>query len=144
MDPRRQRYYRGLFLAAAIYDVVLGIIFTFFYKAAFDLLDVTAPGGGYVPLIGTFLFTIGVAYYLIYRGDLHRNRDLIAVGTLYKLAYSSVAFVFWAMGDIPHVSFAALFGIVDLVFLVLMAECLVFLSRRETAARAEPQPGPAG
>lgn len=62
MKPARERYYRGLFLVATVYDVALGIIFTFFYKAAFDLLDIRdqLPEGGYVPLIGAFLFVIGV------------------------------------------------------------------------------------
>jgi hypothetical protein len=73
-----------------------------------------------------------VAYYLIYRGDLHRNSDLIVVGILYKLAYSSIALLFWVRGEIPHVLFGLLFGVADLVFLVLMVECLRYL-------RAHPQ-----
>ena len=134
MDPSRQTFYRGLFLVAAIYDSVLGIVFTFFGGWAFDLLGIRdkMPGGGYIPLLGAFLFVIGVGYFLIYRGDLDRNWDLIAVGTLYKFAYASIAFVFWAIGEIPHVLFAALFGVADGVLLVLMVECLVYL-------RAHPQ-----
>lgn len=136
MTPSREKYYRALFLAAAIYDLVLGIVFTFFYKGVFDLMDISEklPGSAYVPLIGSFLFVIGVGYFLIYRGDLRRNRDLIVVGTLYKMAYATIAFVFWGIGDVPHVIFAALFGIVDVVFLVLMLECLVHLSMNERAA----------
>lgn len=134
MDPSRERYYRALFLIAAIYDIGLGIAFTFFHVPVFDMLGLTPPGGGYIPLLGSFLFVIGIAYYLIWRGDLRRNRDMILVGTLYKLAYASVAFVYWALGDLPHVLFAAVFGIADLIFFVLMLECWVFLGRR----RVEP------
>lgn len=136
MTPSRERYYRALFLAAAIYDIVLGIVFTFFYRRAFDLLDMSdkLPGSAYVPLIGSFLFVIGVGYFLIYRGDLRRNRDLIVVGTLYKMAYATIALVFWCIGDVPHVIFAALFGTVDAVLFVLMLECLVHLSKNERAA----------
>ncbi len=134
MDPSRERYYKALFLIAAIYDIVLGIAFTFFHVPVFDMLGLTPPGSGYIPLLGSFLFVIGIAYYLIWRGDLHQNRDMILVGTLYKLAYASVAFVFWALGDLPHVLFAAVFGIADLIFFVLMLECWVFLGRR----RVEP------
>lgn len=141
MDASRQTFYRSLFLVAAIYDVVLGIVFTFFGGWAFDLLGIREkmPGGAYVPLLGAFLFVIGVAYYLIYRGDLHRNWDLIVVGTLYKFAYSSIAFVFWATGEIPHVLFAALFGIADAIFLVLMVECLVYLRAHPQAAGTSPR-----
>ncbi len=131
MDPARERYYRALFLVATVYDGALGVIFTFFYKPAFDLLDIRdqLPDGGYVPLLGAFLFVIGVAYFLIYRGDLRRNRDLIAVGVLYKFAYSLIAFVFWAIGEVPHVIFPAVFGIADAVFFVLMLECFLYLRR---------------
>ncbi len=138
MDPSRQRYYRGLFLVAAIYDLVLGIVFTFFYGPAFEMLDVTPPEGGYIPLLGSFLFVIGVAYYLIWRGDLHRNRDMILVGTLYKLAYAAIALIFWAMGDVPHVAFAAVFGLADLVFFFLMLECWVYLGRKPAPGATPP------
>lgn len=136
MDPARERRYRALFLVATIYDVVLGIVFTFFYTWAFDLLGIReqVPEGGYIPLIGAFLTVIGIAYYLIYRGDLQRNRDLVAVGTLYKLAYASIAFFFWAIGEVPHILFAALFGVADAVFFVLMLECYLYLRRTASAA----------
>ena len=75
------------------------------------------PGSGYVPLIGAFLFVIGIAYFLIYRGDLVRNVDLIAVGTLYKLAYFSVALWYLIGGVYPHIVFFVVFGLADLVSL---------------------------
>lgn len=131
MSPARTHSYRALFLVAAVYDIVLGIVFTFFAGPVFDMLGIRdkMPEGGYLPLIGAFLFVIGIAYALIYRGDFWRNRDLIMVGTLYKLAYMSIAFTFWAMGEVPHILFGALFGVVDAVFFVLMAECWIYLHR---------------
>lgn len=137
MTPSRERWYRRLFLAATVYDVVLGIVFLFFAGWAFDLLEIRdeMPEGGYVHLIGAFLLVIGIAYWLIYRGDLIVNRDLIAVGTLYKLAYSGVGFWVWAFGEVPHVAFVAVFGVADVVFFVLMLECWLVV-RREAASRA--------
>lgn len=130
MDSSRERYYRGLFLVAAIYDLTLGIVFTLFHQPAFEILDVVPPEGGYIPLLGSFLFVIGVAYYLIWRGDLTRNRDMILVGTLYKLAYASIALLFWAVGEIPHVAFGAVFGLIDVAFFVLMLECWLYLGKQ--------------
>ena len=136
MTPSRERWYRRLFLTATIFDVVLGVVFLFFAGWAFDLLEIRdeLPEGGYVPLIGAFLLVIGIAYWLIYRGDLVENRDLIAIGTLYKLAYSGVGFWVWAFGEVPHVAFVAVFGIADVVFFVLMLECWLIV-RREAATR---------
>ena len=98
MTLKREPFYRKLFLVAAIYDIVLGIVFTFFYKAAFAVLGIAhklPDFGGYVSLIGAFLLVIGIAYWLIYQGDLIQNRDLILVGALYKLAYSAIAFFYY-------------------------------------------------
>jgi hypothetical protein len=126
MKPAREKYYRGIFFVAAFYDILLGIIFTFCPKPAFSALgigDKLPAFGGYVTLLGAFVLVIGVAYVLVARGDLRRNADLIFIGTLYKLAYSATAFYYWAAGSLPHVVFAALFGVADAIFFVLMAEC---------------------
>ena len=133
MKPAQEKYYRSLFAVAAVYDVLLGITFTFFPVRAFDALGIREklPAfGGYLTLLGVFVFVIGVAYCLIARGDLQRNRDLILVGTLYKLAYAATAFYYWLQGSLPHVAFGALFGVADAVFFVLMAECWLCLARR--------------
>jgi hypothetical protein len=132
MNLQREKYYRLLFLVSAIYDIVLGIIFTFFSSWAFALLGIKEKMpdfSGYLSLIGAFLLVIGIAYFLIYRGNLEKNRDLITVGVLYKLAYCTIAFAYLAMGSIPHHIFVSLFGIADLIFFVLMLECRLHLKK---------------
>lgn len=128
-------YYRCLFSVAAIYDVLLGISFTIFPTAVFRVLSISEKQpafGGYITLLGAFVLVIGIAYFLIAVGDLHRNADLILVGTLYKLGYAATAFYYLAAGGLPHIAFAAVFGVADAVFCLLMAECYLFL-RRKTA-----------
>ena len=130
MSTRREKYYKRIFLAAGIYDTALGIVFTFFHQYPFRWLRIELPNSAaYITLIGVFLFVIGIAYFFIYFGELRRNRDLIVVGTLYKAAYSGVAFYYLAVGDIPHILFALAFGVIDIVFLVLFVECLAYLRR---------------
>ena len=132
MNPAKEKYYRGLFYLAALYDVVLGITFTFFPARAFAALGISdkLPAfGGYLTLLGAFVLVIGAAYFLIARSDLRRNADLILIGTLYKLAYAGTAFYYWSQGSLPHVAFAALFGVADTVFFILMAECYWFLQK---------------
>jgi hypothetical protein len=132
MSRGREKYYKTIFLVAAVYDIVLGIIFTFFYKFAFEVLGIVyeLPNyGAYLSLIGSFLFVIGVAYLLIFLGDLQRNLHLIIVGTLYKLAYSSVAIFYLIIGEYPHIIFISLFGALDMIFFILMLECALFIRR---------------
>src|ERR1017187_817310 len=132
MKPAREKYYRSLFMIAAFYDLGLGLTFTFFpvrVFAALGISDRLPAFGGYLTLLGAFVLVIGIAYALIARGDLLRNADLILIGTLYKLAYAGTAFYYWWAGGLPHIAFAALFGLADTVFFVLMAECYLFLKR---------------
>jgi len=132
MNPAKEKYYRGLFVTAAAYDVLLGIIFTFLPRRAFEMLGIAnqLPAfGGYVTLLGAFVLVTGVAYYLIARSDLRRNLDLVLVGTLYKLAYCTIAIYYWFVGELPHLIFGALFGVADLIFFILMAECYTSLRK---------------
>jgi hypothetical protein len=132
MNKSRIKYYKNLFLIASVYDILLGIVFTLFYRSAFAFLKIsdTLPKfGGYLSLIGAFLFVIGIAYYLIYRGDLIKNKDLIFVGLLYKLAYCAIAFFYFAIGQVPHILFVSLFGVIDFIMFLLMTECYIFLSK---------------
>lgn len=138
MTHPRERYYKGLFAVAAVYDTVLGIIFLFFGRWAFDALDIEDkyPEGGFLPLIGAFVLVLGIAYYLIWRGDLWQNRDLVAVGAIYKLAYTSVGIYIAIADEVPHALFLWGFGVADAVFFVLMLECLLYLYRNQPAAEA--------
>lgn len=137
MSPDRERWYRILFWVAAIYDLTLGVVFLFLYRPAFSALgieDALPEHISFLSLIAAFLFVIGVAYVFIARGDLVRNRDLIAVGALYKLAYFSVALWYLVGGVYPHIVFFVVFGLADLAFLIAMVECWWYVGDIEEAA----------
>lgn len=141
MPAARERWYRIVFWTAAVYDLTLGVLFLFFYRPVFEFLEIedTLPEyTSFVSLIAAFLFVIGVAYVLIARGDLLRNRDLIAVGALYKLAYFSVALWYLIGGVYPHIVFFVVFGVADLLFLVAMAECWWYLGTLERPGAVPP------
>lgn len=135
MTHSRKTYYKYIFLAATVYDVVLGVVFTFFYRFAFKLLGIEdrLPNySAYLSLIGAFLLVIGIAYLLIFLGDLRRNRDLILIGALFKLAYFSVTLAYLIIGHYPHIIFFLLFGLIDLVFFVTMMECYLHIRNVES------------
>lgn len=143
MSAVRDRFYRWLFGTAAVYDLVLGVVFLFFGRWAFDVLDIKEkyPEGGFIQLIGGFVLVLGFAYALIWRGDLHRNRDLVAVGALYKLAYTGVGLWIAIFDEVPHMLFVWAFGVADAIFFVLMVECLVYLRGRRPGVMTRQSPG---
>jgi hypothetical protein len=62
MKPAKEKYYRGLFTIAALYDLLLGVTFSFFAAPAFAALgigDKLPAFGGYVTLLGAFVLVIG-------------------------------------------------------------------------------------
>lgn len=136
METSRLKYYKGLFLLVAVYDIILGIIFMFFNKSTFELLGIPEKlpeFEGYLTLIGVYVLILGIAYYLIYRGNLQKNRDLILIGILYKLGYCAVTFYYFMIGNIPHILFLALFGVIDFIMFLLMLECYNTIGKEETA-----------
>ena len=145
MSLARERWYRTLFWIAAAYDVALGIAFLFFATPIFEWIGIedTLPEyTSYISLIAAFLFVIGVAYALIAMGDLYRNRDLITVGILYKVAYFSVALWYLIDGVYPHILFFYVFGLADLVFAVAMTECRLYLRSHEATWMGGQMPTP--
>lgn len=130
MSRVRTRSYQGLFLVAAVLGILVGFVLTFFAGPLYEVLDIAdeMPAGGYVQFIGASFLILGIGYALVFEGDFWRNRDLILVGTLFKLALSAVAITFWVMGDLPHIAFGVL-GIVDACLFVLMLECWIYLRR---------------
>jgi hypothetical protein len=112
------RSYRGVFLVASLYDLVLGVVFLFLYPWLYGLLGIAPPTEpAYLQASAAFVLVQGIMYLFVYR-NMIRNRDLVTVGAIYKAAYASVAFYHWGLGDLPHSVFAVL-GLLDVGFLIL-------------------------
>jgi len=123
MKKKREKYYKGLFLIAALYDLILGIAFLFFYKILYLFLNIPLPENpAYLSLSAMFVFVIGIGYYLIYL-DIYANRDLAKLGVIYKFAYAAIAFYYLIFGAVPHFIFIV-FALIDLVFAFLFIEFL--------------------
>jgi hypothetical protein len=121
---RNRGFFRGVFLVAALYDLILGLAFFLLYPWVYGMLDISLPTEpAYLHAAAGFVLVQGIMYLLVYR-NLERNVDLALVGAIYKAVYSGVAFYHWGMGTLPH-SIFALFGFLDLIFLVLFVYFLV-------------------
>jgi hypothetical protein len=131
MNPSKNTWYRTLFSISAVYDLVLGGVFTFIPATVFGALgigDKLPAFTAYITLPGTFVMVIGIACAFVARGDFQRNASLILVCALYKLAYAATVIYYWVTMGLPHNAFGAL-AIADAIFFVLMLECF-FSTRR--------------
>jgi hypothetical protein len=114
---QNRAFFRGFFLVAALYDLILGVAFFFLYPWVYGLFGIALPAEpAYLHVAAAFVFVQGFMYLLVYR-NLEGNRDLVLAGAVYKTAYIGVSFFHWGMGTLPH-SIFALFGVLDLIFLV--------------------------
>jgi hypothetical protein len=115
---RNRKFYKGVFSVAAGYDLLLGFVFFLFYKGIYSVFRIELPQNpAYLQLSAAFVFVQGILYFFVCL-NLKRNIDIVKVGVVYKTVYTGVAFYYWAIGELPHPMFA-LFGFLDLIFLVL-------------------------
>jgi len=113
----KDKFFKSLFLIAALYDLILGVVFLTMYKFIYSYFNITLPTYPmYLQLSAAFVIAIGIAYYFVYL-NMYRNIDLVKLGVIYKLIYIIIAGYYYFVG-IAHVLFFW-FVVFDLVFLVL-------------------------
>ena len=130
MAKNKDGFFKILFLIAAIYDLILGAVFLFFYKPIFAMFNITLPNYPmYLQMASAFVFAMGIGYYFVYK-NLYRNTDLVKLGIVYKIAYSGWAGYFFFKG-IAHVTFFY-FVICDIIFLIFF---IMFLNYAKKNAK---------
>ncbi len=122
-----EKFYRGMFLIASLYDFILGILFFLFYKQIYKIFDITLPHHPeYIQSPALFIAILGVMLFYVYK-DMYRNVDMVKIGILSKIGYAGLSFYHYIFTG-PHWVFA-LFAWCDLVFLVLFILFLYNLKR---------------
>jgi len=108
---------KNLFIVAALYDLILGVLFLAAFKQIYAFFNIALPNhDGYVQFAACLVAIFGIAFWFVAQ-DPVRNRDIIKLGILLKLSYCSVAFYHNAMGNLPSIWLP--FAWFDLIFLVL-------------------------
>jgi hypothetical protein len=123
-----------LFIIAALYDGLLGVLFLFAGGRVFEWLQVTPPNRlGYVQFPAALLIVFALMFCAIARKPLV-NKNLIPYGMLLKVSYCGVVFFHWFAEGIPYMWKP--FAILDLAFLGLFI--WAYASLREMTATSSP------
>ena len=116
-----------LFIIAAIYDGVLGILFLFAANAIFQLYQVTPPNHlGYVQFPGALLIIFALMFMAVAINPI-KNKNLIPYGILLKVSYCTIVFYYWFTTGIP--SMWKPFAILDLIFMILFVWAYLALTK---------------
>ncbi len=127
-----------LFVIAALYDGVLGVLFLLLPRMPFDWFAVTPPNHmGYVRFPAALLLIFALMFLAV-AVDPVRRRELIVYGMLLKISYCALAFYYWAVGGLPGMYKP--FAIIDVVFLVLFVWAFVALGTASTTPAAAQSP----
>jgi len=123
------RWIRPLFVVAGLYDFLLGLLFLFAWQTIYTHFHIAYPNhAGYILFGAASIAIFGVGFLFVAAAP-GRNRDIIKLGVLLKLAYSGTVLGFWFQNAIPFMWVP--FAWCDLAFLVVFV----------VALRALPAPG---
>jgi hypothetical protein len=121
---KKESGYKKLFLIAAIYDLLLGLIFFLFYNQIYSIFNIQSTDYPmYLQLSAAFVIAMGVGYYFVYK-NLYRNVDLVKLGIVYKIVYSGLTIYFFIFGP-AHYLFL-IFAIIDIIFIAYFVKFLMF------------------
>jgi len=130
MDKKVDKGWKLWFLIAAIYDLILGIAFFFFYEPIFSYFSIPLPNYAmYLQMAAAFVIAMGIGYYFIFL-NLYRNVDLVKLGIVYKLVYSGLTF-YWYLANLANIVFLW-FAFIDAFFLITF---IVFLRQAKKDGR---------
>ena len=108
---------KTVFLVAAVYDIILGIVFGLFFKPIYNSFGAELPNHvGYIQLAGAFILVFGIGFYLVYKNPV-QNQAIITLGILMKLLFVVIVLGHLLIDTVP--AFYIPFALLDIVFLLL-------------------------
>lgn len=126
---------KTLFIIAAIYDGILGLLFVFFPGLAFEFFEVLPPNHfGYVQFPAILLLIFAAMFYRVALDPL-ANRFIMVYGMALKIGYSGTVFYYMLTTGVPAMWVPWAWA--DLVFLVLFILAWQYTGKIVAASSAE-------
>ncbi|TXT59628.1 MAG: conserved membrane protein of unknown function [Promethearchaeota archaeon] len=123
----KSEYYKWLFIIGAIFNWIMASSFTlisiFFYSTIFSLFGSFAPPTLFFlhSLLG-LIAVYGIGYFIVGL-DIEKNRGVVYLGVLSKLAFFTYCLIYYLLGDLTII--IVILGSLDFFFALLFIEFLL-------------------
>lgn len=120
---KRERYYRMLFLIAAIWAWLVSVPYIFIYKYTFPLVGMKAPESPVWFILSCLcVATFGLGYFIVSR-DTGKNQGIVVIGMIGKVLVFLLFLSYTISGELSPL--LMINASADLLFALLFAEFLV-------------------
>ena len=134
-DMKMEKFYKGLFLIAGLYDFILGVLFFLCYVQIYNFFGIDLPSHPeYIQAPAIFIVILGIMFFYVFK-NMYRNADLVKVGALSKIAYSGLTFYHYFLTELHWIF--VFFAWCDVVFLILF---ILFLYHAKKAGKIPIKP----
>ena len=127
----KEKYYKILFLVAALYNIINSVIFILVSLVATDLFPLFGveipPSMIWLQLSLILIALFGLGYILVSR-DISKNHGLVLIGGLAKLSFFLLTVIYFFVGDVSIL--IVMLGGIDLIMVILFIEFLIYYSKK--------------
>lgn len=128
---KREKYYRSLFLIAALWAWLVSVPYIFVYKHTFPLVGMKIPESPVWFIFSCMCVALfGLGYFMVSR-NLETNKGIVVMGTIGKIMVFILFLACTITGEISPL--LMINASADLLFAVLFAEFLLFDKRKSRA-----------
>ena len=128
----KEKYYKILFIVAALYNILNACIFILISIVATDLFPLFGvaipPSMVWLQLSLILIALLGLGYFLVSR-DISKNHGLVFIGGLAKLFFFLMSLIYFFKGDLNIL--IVILGSIDLTMVILFSEFLLYQNKKE-------------
>jgi hypothetical protein len=122
----KKKYYKGVFIFAALYNILNSVIFLIISVAATDMFPtfgVTIPPSMiWLQLCLIFIMIYGIGYFIVFK-NLDENHGIVIIGAIAKATFFLFSIIYLIQGDVNIL--IVLLGSIDMAFVILFIEFLL-------------------
>jgi hypothetical protein len=125
-----KNYYKKFYFLAALYDLILGFGFLFFYKPIYAFLKMNLPNNpAYLTFCALFVGIYGVLLFMISK-NITASKNMIIYAILIKIGFTSVILYYYFIWGKEYVDFPfQVLAIIDFAFALLFIQSLKFFKK---------------